>query len=115
MTLVEDNDMIETLATDGTDQAFRVRILPGQTRRTYDLLDAHARYTRQKGTANRTIGNGLIAVGALLPAIGGGASKFGYVEWLYVCEFFGLLFIWAGYAFCVNRPPRSDLRTLETG
>ncbi len=66
------------------------------------------RYTRQQGTANRAIGNGLIALGALLPAIGGGATKFGYVEWLYVCEFFGLLFIWAGYSFCVNRLPRQD-------
>jgi len=45
VTLVEDNDMVETLATDGTDQAFRVQILPGRMRRTYDLLDAHARYT----------------------------------------------------------------------
>lgn len=67
------------------------------------LLSA-IRYSRAQATANRAIGNGLIALGALLPAIGGGATKFDHVEVLYVCEFLGLLFIWAGYAFCVAKP-----------
>jgi len=62
------------------------------------------RYAQKSGTANRAWGNALIAFGALLPAIGGGMTKFGYVEWLYVCEFVGLLFIWAGYACCVASP-----------
>lgn len=62
-----------------------------------------ARYARQSGTANRAIGNALIAFGALLPAIGGSMAKAGHVEWLYVGEFLGLLFIWAGYGFCVAR------------
>lgn len=62
------------------------------------------RYARKSGTGNRALGNALIAFGALLPGIGGGMTKFGYVEWLYVCEFLGLLFIWAGYACCVAVP-----------
>ena len=62
------------------------------------------RYARKSGTGNRAWGNALIAFGALLPGIGGGMTKFGYVEWLYVCEFVGLLFIWTGYGCCVSRP-----------
>ncbi len=62
------------------------------------------RYAQRSGTGNRALGNALIAFGALLPGIGGGMTKFGYVEWLYVCEFVGLLFIWAGYACCVSAP-----------
>ena len=48
------------------------------------------------------MGNGLIAFGAMLPAVGGGMAKAGVVEALYVGEFVGLLFIWAGYAACVR-------------
>lgn len=62
------------------------------------------RFAQKSGTGHRAVGNALIAFGALLPAVGGGMTKFGYVEWLYVCEFLGLLFIWAGYASCISRP-----------
>jgi len=61
------------------------------------------RFARRRATLNRAIGNSLIALGALLPGIGGGMAKAGIVEGLYVGEFVGLLFIWAGYAFCVRR------------
>jgi len=57
--------------------------------------------------ANRAIGNTLIAVGALLPGIGGSMAKAGVVEGLYVGELVGLALIWAGYAFCVKAPPPS--------
>ena len=46
---------------------------------------------------HRAIGNALIAVGAILPGIGGSFTRFGYVEVLYVTEFIGLLLIFAGY------------------
>ncbi len=62
------------------------------------------RFAQRVGTGHRAVGNALIAFGALLPGIGGSMTKFGYVEWLYVCECLGLLFIWAGYACCVRRP-----------
>ncbi len=42
-------------------------------------------------------GNALIAVGALLPGIGGSFTRAGYVEALYVAEILGLLLIWGGY------------------
>ena len=39
----------------------------------------------------------LIAIGALLPGIGGSFTRFGYVEVLYVTELIGLSFIYFGY------------------
>ena len=45
-----------------------------------------------------------IAVGALLPGIGGGMAKAGMVEALYVGELVGLILIWLGYRFCVRAP-----------
>jgi hypothetical protein len=45
----------------------------------------------------RFLGNILIAIGALLPGIGGTFTRFGYVEILYITEFIGLAFIYAGY------------------
>lgn len=45
----------------------------------------------------RVVGNALIAVGALLPGIGGGFARAGKVEVLYVGELLGLILIWAGY------------------
>ena len=55
---------------------------------------------------HRVRGNVLIAVGALLPAIGGTATRFGYTEVLYFMEFVGLLIIWAGYRAQVSVPAR---------
>jgi len=46
---------------------------------------------------SRVIGNTLIAIGALLPGIGGAFTRAGYVEVLYVTELVGLVLIWAGY------------------
>lgn len=46
---------------------------------------------------NRAWGNIFIAVGALLPGIGGSFARAGVVEVLYVTELVGLLIIWAGY------------------
>jgi len=52
----------------------------------------------------RAIGNIWIAVGAILPGIGGGMAKAGTVEALYVGEFVGIIFIWIGYSICVSAP-----------
>ena len=67
------------------------------------------RYARKSDAGARAVGNGLIAFGAMLPAFGGGMAKAGLVEVLYVGEFVGLLFIWAGDAACVRspRPPQA--------
>ena len=56
-----------------------------------------ARYWRRGDSGPRATGNGLIALGALLPGIGGSFTRFGHVEVLYVTEFVGLLLIFAGY------------------
>jgi hypothetical protein len=61
------------------------------------------RYARRAETAHRATGNALIAVGALLPGIGGTFTRFGHVEVLYVTEFFGLCLLWAGYYHIVTR------------
>lgn len=42
-------------------------------------------------------GNIFIAIGGLLPGIGGSFTRFGYVEALFITELIGLLFIYWGY------------------
>lgn len=42
-------------------------------------------------------GNIFIAIGGLLPGIGGSFTRAGYVEVLYVTEFIGLVLIYYGY------------------
>jgi len=54
-------------------------------------------YARKQGSGNRVLGNWLIAIGALLPGIGGSFTRLGHVEALFVTEFFGIILIWAGY------------------
>lgn len=57
------------------------------------------RYWREQGPAalRRVAANGAIAIGGLLPGIGGSFTRFGHVEVLYVTELLGLLFIFTGY------------------
>jgi hypothetical protein len=54
-------------------------------------------FWRRRETRNRAVGNALIAVGALLPGIGGSFTRFGYTEVLYVTEFIGIILIYLGY------------------
>jgi hypothetical protein len=63
------------------------------------------RYLKVADMGHRVIGNVLIAVGALLPGIGGSFTRFGHVEVLYVTEFIGILLIYAGYRFNVSGAP----------
>ena len=55
------------------------------------------RYRRKRATRSRFAGNVLIAVGALLPGIGGAATRYGHTEVLYVTELVGLVLIYLGY------------------
>ncbi len=59
-------------------------------------------YWRRGGASSRVLGNVLIAVGAILPGIGGAFARAGTVEVLYVTELIGLLLIWAGYEVIVG-------------
>jgi hypothetical protein len=62
------------------------------------------RFRRYPATHHRFVGNVLIAVGALLPGIGGTATRMGHVEVLYVTELIGLTLIWLGYRWNVRVP-----------
>ncbi len=72
------------------------------------ILSAY-RFWRSKapGHGQRALGNVLIAVGGILPGIGGTMAKMGYTEALYLGEFVGLLFIWAGFVVNIRAPRRS--------
>lgn len=62
------------------------------------VLSAY-RFRKSRQTRHRFIGNVLIAVGALLPGIGGTFTRFGYTEVLYVTELLGIMLIYAGYRY----------------
>jgi hypothetical protein len=62
------------------------------------------RFRRDPDKHNRYVGNILIAVGAILPGIGGTFTRFGHVEVLYVTEFVGLLLIFSGYRLSIATP-----------
>lgn len=55
------------------------------------------RFRRRTETRHRYLGNVAIAVGAVLPGIGGTFTRLGHVEVLYVTELLGLALIWGGY------------------
>lgn len=63
------------------------------------------RFSRKKATFGRFVGNVLIAVGALLPGIGGMATRMGHTEILYVGEFLGIVLIFIGYRWNVRGRP----------
>ncbi len=50
----------------------------------------------------RMVANIFIAVGALLPGIGGSFTVFGLTEVLYVTEFVGIILIYVGYRFSIE-------------
>jgi hypothetical protein len=96
---------------EGFDQRLTGRVFAWQWVRTFSpLLNLYAflflfggavysaikYFGTDRGNA-RFLGNILIAIGALLPGIGGTATRFGHVEVLYITEFIGLTFIYFGY------------------
>ena len=60
------------------------------------------RYSADPATRHRMCANVLIAVGAILPGIGGTATRMGHTEVLYVTELLGLLLTWIGYRISVR-------------
>jgi hypothetical protein len=60
------------------------------------------KFRKLPGMRNRTIGNWLIAIGAILPGIGGTATRMGHVEVLYVTELVGILLIYLGFRFATS-------------
>ena len=57
------------------------------------------RFRRDSAMRHRFIGNVFIAIGAILPGIGGSFTRFGYTEVLYVTELIGLSLIFVGYRY----------------
>ena len=60
------------------------------------------RFRRSEDTYHRFVGNVYIAIGAILPGIGGAFTRFGHTEVLYVTELLGLLLIYVGYRLNVG-------------
>lgn len=60
------------------------------------------RFRKDPTARHRFVGNCYIAVGALLPGIGGAATRFGHTEVLYIMELIGLTMIWIGYTYNVR-------------
>jgi hypothetical protein len=71
------------------------------------------RYWDEPRNRHRVVGNVLIAVGALLPGIGGTFTRFGHTEVLYVTEFFGLVLIFLGYRTVVARVQSGSALAVE--
>ena len=64
-------------------------------------------FWRKRILLHRTIGNILIAVGAMLPAFGGTFSRFGLPNALYLGELFGTVLMFAGFIRATT-PMRSE-------
>jgi hypothetical protein len=73
------------------------------------------RYSRNSYTRHRMWANILIALGAILPGIGGAATRAGYTEVLYVTELAGLVLIWAGYRISVAPAPSASATGTTSG
>jgi hypothetical protein len=69
-------------------------------------------FWRKRVLLHRTIGNILIAVGALLPAFGGSFSRMGFSGALYVSEFLGAILLFIGFLRAIT-PMRGDLTQVE--
>jgi hypothetical protein len=64
------------------------------------------RFFRYPESCHVSIGNIFIALGAVLPGIGGMGSRMGHTELLYIAELIGVILIWIGYKYC-QRPLQS--------
>jgi hypothetical protein len=70
------------------------------------------KYWRRPGMERRGLANVYIAVGGLLPGIGGSFARYGRVEVLYVTELIGLILIYAGFRLAVTRPSARPVQAL---
>lgn len=77
------------------------------------ILSAY-RFHKNRSTRHRFIGNVYIALGALLPGIGGTFTRFGYTEVLYVTELLGIVLIYIGYRYCIRTTLAAQTRTQHT-
>nr|HQV34601.1 hypothetical protein [Calditrichia bacterium] len=71
-------------------------------------------YRQAPALQHRYTGNIFIAIGAILPGIGGTFTRMGYMEVLYVTELMGLLLIYIGYRYNVANPLREPHSSINT-
>ena len=69
------------------------------------------KYYRLKNKQARFKGNIYIAIGGLLPGIGGSFTRIGYVNVLFVTELIGLLLIYIGYYIIKNDKGLKNIHT----
>ena len=62
-------------------------------------------FWRKRVLADRMIGNILIAVGALMPAMGGTLIGAGLADFLYLSEFLGVVLMYAGFVKATSQRP----------
>jgi hypothetical protein len=66
-------------------------------------IHSAVRFFRYPESRHVSIGNIFIAIGAVLPGVGGMGSRMDHTELLYITEFIGVILIWIGYK-CCQRP-----------
>lgn len=71
-------------------------------------------FWRKRILLNRTLGNLLIAVGALAPAFGGAFSRFGIPGALYYGEIFGAILLFAGFIRATTPMKNTDPQPAPT-
>jgi hypothetical protein len=69
-------------------------------------------FWRKRVLFKRMIGNILIAVGALAPAMGGSFVKIGLADWLYLTEFVGVILMYIGFLQATAAPAKETASTL---
>ncbi|MCK9518098.1 MAG: hypothetical protein M0R74_03570, partial [Dehalococcoidia bacterium] len=73
------------------------------------------KYAGTPSTRDRFFGNICIAVGAILPGIGGSFTRAGYTEVLYVTEFIGIIFIYIGFRLNTRSKDAGEHMALSEG
>lgn len=68
-------------------------------------------FWRKHVLADRMIGNILIAVGALMPAMGGTFIRVGLADWLYLSEFLGAAIMYVGFLKATASQPAVEPQT----
>ncbi len=66
-------------------------------------------FKRSGEQPERVRANVFIAVGAILPGIGGSFTRAGYTEVLYVTEFLGIILIYLGYRLSTAKRPTQNM------
>lgn len=69
-------------------------------------------FWRKRVLFKRMIGNILIAIGALAPAMGGSFVKIGLADWLYLTEFVGVILMYIGFLQATATPATEVTSTL---